>query len=845
MASPYERPAKRPKTAQEHERAVTSTMELLWGNERQEEKNGSEINRTSHNQDAKVKPNYSMPHKKRGTPCQDRKEDDDYNWEDGEEEALPSSCTGLKKGDAPVLKIRRMALDDVPPPLPVVMNSNEEDLEEKKRKEEEEEKLRAEWRAQRREEKETNGARLSGGLADLVWTFYYDDVNSILAIVYYENNHEATMTESSPPRVRIQATDCWAKDAHHALKLLQSFHQQKQQQHHGSMYHLIASHNDLTMTGELLKLPTGAVIPFEAYEISDGDVLNFWERRKSFLNKPGEKTNFPMGMSIMVCKERRQVGMASIALIKFLEIQHEEVEKVLRFSGRPKFELKYFALDHLMAIDQTSMYALGIVQDEAHPDIISSATRVRGGFSLYNFMKAYCATPGGRKMMKEWFMTPSRNLHLIRTRQQSVVAILRPRARGSIDKARQGISILKFCIDSWRELKGNKKFDNPLEWKIFFRVFRKLIEVFKYFNKFESQEMPCCAGVTEVTKRLKMGYKFLSCLIDVEKEKDAAGNYKEGALVQIKLDMDHDVDMMKRALDIESAVKGGYENKLTKDPFITDARRRGIGRIVSADAGFFCEGYYLHNVGFAVKVRTVDAPDEMPDDFKIIRYSEDGEGAYYKPGQCDVLDQRMGKLFADIRSRELRLLNQAVTMVAKYFDRCLQVLSRIFDTFDCCSAFAFVALSYGWHRPHFCKEPCVRIKHGTHPLLEHLMALGEDDDEDKIMEKVQGNKGQKTVKDEGKDGNTERGASDNLILRKKDEGKVPETFVDNDCLLGGPWPPLSIITGPNYSGKSVYLKQIGLIVFLAHIGSYVPARECVLGLVDQLFTRVRTIEICG
>lgn len=804
-------------------------MELLWGSEREkEEKNESE----PHSNEDEIIASYK-------SSCQDSKVVDPHVTR--VDTTMSGQVMDTARGefsDTPVLKIRRMGLEDVPSPLPVVMNSNnQEDAEEKKRREEEEEKLRAEWRAQRREEKEKKGARISGGLADLVWTFYYDDVNSILGIVYYENNREATMTESSPPRVRIHATDCWAKDAHHALKLLQSFHQQKAQ-HHGSMYHLIASHNDLTMTGELLKLPTGAVIPFEAYEITDGDVLNFWERRKGFLKKPGEKTNFPMAMSIMVCKERRQVGMASIALIKFLEINHEEVEKVLRITGgRPQFELKYFALDHLMAIDQPSMYALGILQDEAHPDIIGSATRVRGGFSLYNFMKAYCATPGGRKMMKEWFMTPSRNLHLIRTRQQSVVAILRPRARGSIDKARQGISILKFCIDSWRELKGNKKFDNPLEWKIFFRVFRKLIEVFKYFNKFESQEMPCCAGVTEVTKRLKMGYKFLSCLIDVEKEKDAAGTYKEGALVQIKLDMDHEVDSMKRALDIESAVKGGFENRLTKDSFITDARRRGIGRIVSADTGFFCEGYYLNNLGFAVKVRAVDAPDEMPEDFKIIRYTEDGEGAYYKPKQCDLLDQRMGKLFADIRSRELRLLNQAVAMVAKYFDSCLQVLSRIFDTFDCCSAFAYVALSYGWHRPHFCKERCIRIKHGTHPLLEHLMALGEDDDEDKIMEKVQRNKG-----GDEKTASQERGACDNVNLRKKDETKVPETFVDNDCLLGGPWPPLSIITGPNYSGKSVYLKQIGLIVFLAHIGSYVPARECVLGLVDQLFTRVRTIE---
>ncbi len=49
-----------------------------------------------------------------------------------------------------------------------------------------------------------------------------------------------------------------------------------------------------------------------------------------------------------------------------------------------------------------------------------------------------------------------------------------------------------------------------------------------------------------------------------------------------------------------------------------------------------------------------------------------------------------------------------------------------------------------------------------------------------------------------------------------------------------------ILTGANYSGKSIYLKQLGCLVFLSHIGSFVPARLCKLGLFDALHTLINS-----
>src|SRR5690606_21160644 len=69
------------------------------------------------------------------------------------------------------------------------------------------------------------------------------------------------------------------------------------------------------------------------------------------------------------------------------------------------------------------------------------------------------------------------------------------------------------------------------------------------------------------------------------------------------------------------------------------------------------------------------------------------------------------------------------------------------------------------------------------------------------------------------------------------ENLITEPFVANDTRLDGST-NMQIITGPNMGGKSTYMRQVALIVLLAHIGSYVPAQRCELGPIDRIFTRM-------
>lgn len=71
-------------------------------------------------------------------------------------------------------------------------------------------------------------------------------------------------------------------------------------------------------------------------------------------------------------------------------------------------------------------------------------------------------------------------------------------------------------------------------------------------------------------------------------------------------------------------------------------------------------------------------------------------------------------------------------------------------------------------------------------------------------------------------------------------------FIANDAALGGNGAPqIALITGPNASGKSTYLRQIALIVLLAQIGSFVPADEAVVGICDRIFTRIGLYDRIG
>ena len=136
---------------------------------------------------------------------------------------------------------------------------------------------------------------------------------------------------------------------------------------------------------------------------------------------------------------------------------------------------------------------------------------------------------------------------------------------------------------------------------------------------------------------------------------------------------------------------------------------------------------------------------------------------------------------------EQRLFRELCVMIASealYIQQNAEIVAEL----DCLYSFACCAETYRYVKPVVKEHGRLSITNGRHPVLERILG-------------------------------------------------VDEPYVSNDCFFNGTQRML-IVTGPNMAGKSSFLRQNGLIVLLAQVGSFVPADAAEIGLVDRIFTRV-------
>lgn len=206
-----------------------------------------------------------------------------------------------------------------------------------------------------------------------------------------------------------------------------------------------------------------------------------------------------------------------------------------------------------------------------------------------------------------------------------------------------------------------------------------------------------------------------------------------------------------------------------------ERERTGIGSLkVSYNRVF---GYYIE----VTKANLANAPQDY-----IRKQTLANAERFITPELKEYEDKVLGAE-EKILDLEYTLFQQVRERAALQTVR-IQDMARRLAVLDCLASFAEVAAAQNYARPRIAEGDTLRIVEGRHPVIEQLFA--------------------------------------------------DERFIPNDTLLDCEDNQLIILTGPNMAGKSTYMRQVALITLMAQAGSFVPAREAEIGLVDRIFTRV-------
>ncbi|XP_060019228.1 mutS protein homolog 5 isoform X9 [Lagenorhynchus albirostris] len=509
-------------------------------------------------------------------------------------------------------------------------------------------------------------------------------------------------------------------------------------------------------------------------------------------------------------------------LLKFLGRRRIGVELEDYNVSIPILGFKKFALTHLVSIDQDTYSVLQIFKSEPHPSVYKVASGLKEGLSLFGILNR-CRCKWGEKL-----------LSLSRRRAQAPDAQAQwprpmgPAAPRHVGSSRTGARTRVPCMAGG--LPTTAPPGKPRLW--FTRPTQDLeelnsrLDVIQFFllpqNLDMAQMLHRLLGhiknVPLILKRMKLSHTKVSDWQVLYKTvysalglRDACRSLPQSIQLfrdiaqEFSDDLHHIASLIGKVVDFEGSLA---ENRFTVlpniDPEIDEKKRRLTGlpsfltevarkELENLDPRIpSCSVIYIPLIGFLLCIPRLPSMVETSDfeieglDFMFL--SE--EKLHYRSARTKELDALLGDLHCDIRDQETLLMYQLQCQVlarAAVLTQVLDLASRL----DVLLALASAARDYGYSRPRYSPRLLgVRIQNGRHPLME-------------------------------------------LCAR---------TFVPNSAECGGYKGRVKVITGPNSSGKSIYLKQVGLITFMALVGSFVPAEEAEIGAVDAIFTRIHSCE---
>ncbi|KAH8808297.1 muts domain V-domain-containing protein [Xylogone sp. PMI_703] len=472
-----------------------------------------------------------------------------------------------------------------------------------------------------------------------------------------------------------------------------------------------------------------------------------------------------------------------------------------------------FTLSDLMFINTDTLDALQIIQSESHPNSHMQGpnkftTGDKEGLSVYGLFYHLACTPQGKQKLRRVFLRPTIDLKIITQRLSDISILLHPENSVALENISRSLRRIKDIRPIIVQLqKGSSGICGSGS-----TVHSRIWKFIQQFNFYVLKIIEALRELIEVPS-LTVGSKMIQ-------EIDTQGLHRIGKLITETIDFQRSVEQHRTAVlpgvDSElDAIKRTYDGM---DTLLTEiATQLSVG--LPEWARQYVENcIFFPQLGFLTVV-TLDpetgkgkyeGEGTIDDIWEKMFVSENV--CYYKNRRMKELDDYFGDLYGMICDREIEIIHGLAVKVLEYEDL-LIAASDFCGDLDYVVALALGAQRYNLVSPHITTENIIRIEEGRH-LLQELTVPSYVPNDCSLV---------------GGPGDEE-----------DDTGRSFENLSNRSGMAKGP--SMLIMTGPNYSGKSIYLKQIAIIIYMAHIGSFVPAKKATIGITDKILTRIKTRE---
>ncbi|KAF7288536.1 DNA mismatch repair protein 5 [Mycena chlorophos] len=501
-----------------------------------------------------------------------------------------------------------------------------------------------------------------------------------------------------------------------------------------------------------------------------------------------KRWNASIRLSNFTAADSSPLCIASIgALLDYLVRQAVDDLENDGIAGLQVRAIEAISLEQYMHINADALFSLQVFENESHAAVHSD--RTKEGLSLFGTLNNTHTTLG-RALLRTWLLRPSLSLSVIKARHDAVECFMSSEnlvPASAIEGHLKGIKNVPRILEIMRSGKAKMR-----DWQGLVKFTFHSAMLRENLSELHS------SGGVDIVKKLVAALDIavfrevgnrINEIIDWE-ESSHAGR------VCVRPNIDEDLDNRKH-------IYHGIDSVLSKVA-------EQICQTVPPDYAASLNIVYFPQLGFLICVPMLDEWTG-PDGIQVIdgwtfQFSSDSH-VYFKSKEMNDMDIHIGDLHPSIVDREIEIIQELLDEIIVYFE-VMATACDLFAELDCLLSFASASRGLDYRRPQMVDDNIIDITRGRHPLQEQVVDAFVPNDA-----RLAGGSGDRS-----------------MLVGDESTHEAEE------------WNSVVLCTGANACGKSVYLKQVALIQYMAQIGCFVPAEAATLGIVDKIFTRISTRE---